>query len=45
MVPSLRPYRVSFGGRHAHAAIELPAGTLRGTNLAVGDYLEFEPVA
>jgi uncharacterized protein len=45
LVSDLKPYRVSFGGRGAHAAIELPAGTLRGKDLAVGDSLEFAAVS
>jgi uncharacterized protein len=45
LVGGLKPYRVSFGGRRARAAIELPAGTLIGKALAVGDRLDFEPVS
>lgn len=40
LVHALRPYRVSFGGRKAKAAIELPAGTIESTGLAVGDEVE-----
>jgi len=42
-VTGLKPYRVSFGGRRARAAIELPAGTLARSRIAVGDALDFEP--
>ncbi len=39
VAPRLRPYRVSFGGRGAHAVIELPAGTVSESDLQVGDVL------
>jgi len=42
-VAGLKPYRVSFGGRRARAAIELPAGTLARSRIAIGDALDFEP--
>jgi uncharacterized protein len=45
LVSRLKPYRLSFGGRRAHAAIELPAGTLDGTAVAVGDALRVTPSA
>ena len=41
-VSRLRPNRLSVGGRGAHAAIELPAGTLAATATSVGDRLLFE---
>lgn len=41
-VPALRPFRWSWGGRHAHSALELPAGTLAATGTAHGDTLVFE---
>ena len=40
-VPGLRPFRLSLGGRGAHVAIELPAGTLDATGTQVGDRLLF----
>lgn len=43
IVRDLGPYRVSLGGRKAHSAIELPAGTLQTANVSVGDTLEFDP--
>jgi uncharacterized membrane protein (UPF0127 family) len=41
-VSRLRPYRISFGGTGAHAAIELPAGTLEATGTRPGDRLAFD---
>ncbi len=41
-VPALRPFRWSWGGRRAHSALELPAGTLAATSTAPGDELVFE---
>jgi uncharacterized protein len=40
IVRNLKPYRVSLGGFHAHAAIELPAGTLTGRDVQLGDLLQ-----
>ena len=42
IVEDLKPYRISVGGRHAHAAMELPAGTARRFDLQIGDRLCFE---
>jgi uncharacterized membrane protein (UPF0127 family) len=39
LAPWLRPYRVSIGGRHAHAVIELPAGALTSNGAEVGDLI------
>lgn len=41
---NLRPYRVAFGGRGAHAAVELPAGSLHARDVQRGDQLRFEEV-
>lgn len=38
----LRPYRFSLGGRGAHAAVELPTGTLAATGTCAGDHLVFD---
>lgn len=35
----LKPYRVAFGTRRTHSAIELPAGTLDRLEIQVGDEL------
>lgn len=43
IVRDLRPYRATLGGRKAHSAIELPAGTLLAANVSVGDTVEFDP--
>jgi uncharacterized protein len=40
---SLRPWRVA-GARHAHASLELPAGTAEALRLQEGDLLSIEPV-
>jgi uncharacterized membrane protein (UPF0127 family) len=42
VVPALRPYRIALGGRRAHAAVELPAGTARRLDVQIGDRLSFE---
>ncbi|MGI8552270.1 MAG: DUF192 domain-containing protein [Dehalococcoidia bacterium] len=42
LVHDLKPYRIAFGHRGAHAAIELPAGTLRRLRVEPGDLLVFE---
>jgi uncharacterized protein len=42
LVSNLKPYRISFGGRRAHNAIELPAGTIARMNVEKGDELLFE---
>ena len=44
-VSALRPFRMSMGAKGAHAVIELPSGTIAGTQLAVGDELAFESAA
>ncbi len=41
-VPALRPFRWSWGGRRAHSALELPAGTLAATGTVPSDELVFE---
>lgn len=41
-VSDLRPWRVSFGGKGAHVAIELPTGTVGRTGTAPGDTIVFE---
>ena len=41
-VSALRPFRMSMGGKGAHAVIELPSGTIASTHLAVGDEIAFE---
>lgn len=38
-VHHLRPFTFSFGGRRAHHAVELPAGTLAQTQTRPGDQL------
>lgn len=43
-VRGLKPFRVSFGGRGAHAAIELPEGTIQSTGLQPGDRLELTDI-
>ena len=40
---SLRPWRAA-GARHAHASLELPAGTASALRLQEGDQLTIEPV-
>lgn len=42
IVEQLKPYRVSLGGRRAHAALEVPAGTARRFDLQVGDRISFD---
>jgi uncharacterized membrane protein (UPF0127 family) len=42
LVSDLQPYRVSFGGRRAHAAVELPAGTLARLGVLQGDEILLE---
>jgi uncharacterized membrane protein (UPF0127 family) len=44
-VAALRPYRFSLGGRGAHSAIELAAGTLAATGTRPGDRLAFREEA
>ena len=39
VVPALKPFRVAFGGRGAHSALELPAGAATRCGVAVGDRL------
>jgi uncharacterized membrane protein (UPF0127 family) len=36
---NLKPWRVSFGGKGAHAAIELPVGAIAASKTAAGDEL------
>lgn len=40
-VSDLRPWRFSLGGKGAHVAIELPAGTVDRTGTAPGDQIAF----
>lgn len=40
-VPGLRPFRYSWGGRHAHSVLELPAGLITATGTAPGDEITF----
>jgi uncharacterized membrane protein (UPF0127 family) len=42
VVPALKPYRVAFGGRGAHSALELPAGVADRCGVVVGDQLVWE---
>jgi len=42
IVSGLKPYRVAFGGRGAHSALELPAGAVERRGIAVGDRLVWE---
>lgn len=39
LAADLRPYRWAWGGRHAHTALELPAGTIAATGTRIGDRL------
>ena len=41
-VPALRPFRLSWGGRRARSALELPVGIIATTGTAVGDLVAFE---
>jgi uncharacterized membrane protein (UPF0127 family) len=41
-VPALRPFRLSWGGRRARSALELPVGTIAATRTAVGDRVAFQ---
>lgn len=43
-VHHLRPFTFSFGGRRAHHAVELPAGTLAETQTRPGDQLTIADV-
>jgi uncharacterized protein len=43
-VPGLRPFRFSAGGRHAHATLELPAGTIAMTGTRMGDLVRLDVV-
>ena len=43
-VESLRPWRIAFGGRSAHAVVELPVGTVTGSATRVGDRLRVEAI-
>jgi uncharacterized protein len=40
-VSDLKPFRFSLGGAGAHAAIELPTGTVAASGTAPGDQLVF----
>jgi uncharacterized membrane protein (UPF0127 family) len=41
-VDAMRPWRSAQGGRHSHATLELPAGTLARTGTGAGDQLILE---
>src|SRR5829696_3691243 len=41
-VQGLKPWRVSFGGKGAHAAIELPVGAIAASGTQPGDQLTFD---
>jgi uncharacterized protein len=43
IIHGLKPYRISLGGFRAHAAIELPAGTLDCVDAQPGDLLQMIP--
>jgi uncharacterized membrane protein (UPF0127 family) len=45
LVRRLRPYRVSFGGRHAHSAIEIPSGSIERLGVLEGDEIRMEDTA
>jgi uncharacterized protein len=38
---NVKPWRVSFGGKGAHAAIELPVGAIATSKTEAGDELRF----
>jgi uncharacterized protein len=40
-VPTLRPFRFSWGGRGAHSVLELPAGAIAATDTSIGDQVTF----
>jgi uncharacterized protein len=42
IVPSLKPWRLSLGGKGAHSALEMNGGAASGL-VSVGDTLSFEP--
>ncbi len=42
VVPALKPYRAAFGGRGAHSALELPAGTAAKRGIGAGDRLVWQ---
>jgi uncharacterized membrane protein (UPF0127 family) len=44
LVSNLKPYRISFGGRRAHSALELPTGTIKTFSVAIGDEIAFKAV-
>ena len=41
-VPHLKTWRISAGGKGAHAAIELPVGTIAASGTEPGDQLTFD---
>ena len=41
-IENLKPWRIAFGGRHARAVIELPAGTVSRSGTQLGDTLELQ---
>ncbi len=45
MVDAMPPNRPYAGARRARRTIELPAGTIRRTQTAIGDHLSFEQVS
>ncbi|HYH99075.1 DUF192 domain-containing protein [Hyalangium sp.] len=44
-IPAMPPWRMSSVYFKAHSVLELPAGTLAGSETREGDRLTFEPVA
>lgn len=40
VVPRLKPWRMALGGKGAHSALEMAAGSAEG-NVNVADHLEF----
>ncbi len=41
----LRPWRIAFGGRGAHAVLELPVGVIAASDTRSGDVLRSEPLS
>jgi uncharacterized protein len=44
-IPAMPPWRLSSVYFKAHSVLELPAGTLSGSQTQEGDQLAFEPIA
>jgi uncharacterized membrane protein (UPF0127 family) len=45
VVPSMRTWRLAFGGKGAKDVLELPSGVAAATQTVPGDLLAFEPAA